>query len=249
MGAVYQSLPWCCFHFGGSITFTLLGYLNHLVFSCILDGFTFSFCVLLCFFDSCSWYSSLPAHSADVCAFCIFVYASGSNAHNCGCDHWSMSALTRIQQEMMEKEWIWLRRPPSSIHLTYKMLRWWFLLCKLACKWGGKRSYGCCKTDSQHCTLPAFDINGEPIRPSQYERLLNGAIVNVHFALMSWVIPGKNPKAMNIPVIWKILVFVPPRPPVMSPMKKKNDRDGLSTSPKAFLTYCQMMGCVSYFVV
>jgi hypothetical protein len=34
--------------------------------------------------------------------------------------------------------------------------------------------------------LPAFDINGDPLRPSQYERLLKGAIVEVHFALTSW---------------------------------------------------------------
>jgi hypothetical protein len=49
--------------------------------------------------------------------------------------------------------------------------------------------------------LPAFNINGDPIRPSQYKRLLKGAIVEVHFALTSWVFAGKNPKAMNIPVI------------------------------------------------
>jgi hypothetical protein len=40
----------------------------------------------------------------------------------------------------------------------------------------------------------------QPIRPSQYERLLKGAIVEVHFTLMSWVFAGKNLKAMNIPV-------------------------------------------------
>ncbi|KAF8532293.1 hypothetical protein JB92DRAFT_2844144 [Gautieria morchelliformis] len=48
--------------------------------------------------------------------------------------------------------------------------------------------------------LPVFDINGgDPIVPSQYERFLKGAAVEIHFALTSC---GKNAKAMNIPVIW-----------------------------------------------
>ncbi|KAF8512792.1 hypothetical protein JB92DRAFT_3096682 [Gautieria morchelliformis] len=68
---------------------------------------------------------------------------------------------------------------------------------------------------------PAFDINGDPIVPSQYEKLLYGATVEVHFALTSWVFLGKDAKAMNIPVIREMLVASPPRPPIASPMKKK----------------------------
>jgi hypothetical protein len=80
--------------------------------------------------------------------------------------------------------------------------------------------------------IPAFDIDGEPIKPSLYDRYLKGAVVEVHFALTSWVFAGKNPKAMNIPVIREIFLIVPPMPAVASPMQRKNIRDGPSTSPK-----------------
>ncbi|KAF8503845.1 hypothetical protein JB92DRAFT_3123363 [Gautieria morchelliformis] len=80
--------------------------------------------------------------------------------------------------------------------------------------------------------LPAFDVNGDPIVPSQYDRLLKGAVVEVHFALTSWVFAGRSAKAMSIPVIREMLVISPPKPPVASPMKRKNIRDGPSTSPK-----------------
>ncbi|KAF8532544.1 hypothetical protein JB92DRAFT_2841098 [Gautieria morchelliformis] len=66
-----------------------------------------------------------------------------------------------------------------------------------------------------------FDINGgAPIVPSQYERFLQGATVEIHFALTSWVFSGKNAKAMNIPVIREMLVVSPPLPPVALPMKR-----------------------------
>ncbi|KAF8491537.1 hypothetical protein JB92DRAFT_3128340 [Gautieria morchelliformis] len=74
--------------------------------------------------------------------------------------------------------------------------------------------------------LPAFDVNGDPIV------LPKGAVVEVHFALMSWVFAGRSAKAMSIPVIREMLVISPPKPPVASPMKRKNIRDGPSTIPK-----------------
>ncbi|KAF8480565.1 hypothetical protein JB92DRAFT_2837643 [Gautieria morchelliformis] len=74
--------------------------------------------------------------------------------------------------------------------------------------------------------LPAFDVNGDPIVPSQYDRLLKGAVVEVHFALTSWVFAGRSAKAMSIPLIREMLVISPPKPPVASPMKRKNVRDG-----------------------
>ncbi|KAF8529411.1 hypothetical protein JB92DRAFT_3139600 [Gautieria morchelliformis] len=80
--------------------------------------------------------------------------------------------------------------------------------------------------------LPAFDINGDPIIPSQYDIFLKGAIVKVHFTLTSWVFAGRSVKAMSIPVIREMLVISPPKPLVASPMKRKNIRDGHSTSPK-----------------
>jgi hypothetical protein len=42
--------------------------------------------------------------------------------------------------------------------------------------------------------LPTFNINGDPIKPSQYMRFLKGTIIEVHFALMSWVFAGRNTK-------------------------------------------------------
>ncbi|KAF8496949.1 hypothetical protein JB92DRAFT_3125901 [Gautieria morchelliformis] len=80
--------------------------------------------------------------------------------------------------------------------------------------------------------LPAFNVNEDPIVPSQYDRLLKGAIVEVNFALASWVFADSSAKAMSIPLIHKMLVISPPKPPVASPMKRKNVRDGPSTSPK-----------------
>ncbi|KAF8526692.1 hypothetical protein JB92DRAFT_2826455 [Gautieria morchelliformis] len=80
--------------------------------------------------------------------------------------------------------------------------------------------------------LPTFEVNGDPIVPSQYNRLLKGAIVEVHFALTSWVFAGRSAKAMSIPMIREMLVISPPKPPVASPMKRKNIRDGPSTIPK-----------------
>lgn len=80
--------------------------------------------------------------------------------------------------------------------------------------------------------LPAYDINGDPIRPSQYERYLKGAVVEAHIALTSWVFTTRNPKAMTVPIIREILVISPPKPLVASPMKRKNIKDGPLTSPK-----------------
>jgi hypothetical protein len=53
------------------------------------------------------------------------------------------------------------------------------------------------------------DIVPIPAFASLYDRYLKGAVVEVHFALSSWVFAGKKPKAMNIPVIHEILVIVP----------------------------------------
>ncbi|KAF8479919.1 hypothetical protein JB92DRAFT_2837708 [Gautieria morchelliformis] len=80
--------------------------------------------------------------------------------------------------------------------------------------------------------LPTFDVNSDDIVPSQYDRLLKGAVVEVHFAPTSWVFAGRSAKAMSIPVIREMLVISPPKPPVASPMKRKNIRDGPSMSPK-----------------
>jgi hypothetical protein len=76
------------------------------------------------------------------------------------------------------------------------------------------------------------DTVGVEDGPSQYERYLKGAVVEAHIALTSWVFTTRNPKAMTVPIVREILVILPPKPLVASPMKGKNIRDGPLTSPK-----------------
>jgi hypothetical protein len=70
-----------------------------------------------------------------------------------------------------------------------------------------------------HLSLPLISMVNLSDLPSM--RLLKGAIVKVHVALKSWVFAANNLKAMKIPIIQEILVLVPLRPPVASPMKRK----------------------------
>ncbi|THG94084.1 hypothetical protein EW026_g7314 [Hermanssonia centrifuga] len=64
-------------------------------------------------------------------------------------------------------------------------------------------------------TLPAFDLVGDPIRPSKYEAVLKGADVQVHFTLLHWTIGNsKDRRSLSDTIVAdlaNIRVYVPPR--------------------------------------
>jgi hypothetical protein len=57
--------------------------------------------------------------------------------------------------------------------------------------------------------IPAYDFAGNLIPPTEYERMLKGAIVRLHFRLVHWHINGRH--IFNT-VVEQMRVLVPPPP-------------------------------------
>jgi hypothetical protein len=66
--------------------------------------------------------------------------------------------------------------------------------------------------------LPAFDINGNRIPPTEYERKLAGAIVEVHFALLYHHIKKSNRISFNAEAR-EINILHPPISNIRNPLK------------------------------
>ena len=73
--------------------------------------------------------------------------------------------------------------------------------------------------------LPAFDEVHDPIAPEDYERKLSGAVVEVHFALMHYLIKQEK-KSVFTAVVRQIVVLRPPPAPPMNPFKRARLSDG-----------------------
>ena len=73
--------------------------------------------------------------------------------------------------------------------------------------------------------LPAFDEDHEPIAPEEYQRKLSGAVVEVHFALMHYLIKQEKKSVFTAVVRQIVVLRAPPAPPV-NPLKRAWLSDG-----------------------
>lgn len=72
--------------------------------------------------------------------------------------------------------------------------------------------------------VPAYNIEGNLIRPEAYQRSLEDAIVELHFNLMHWAIAGKKGTSASdifVAEIEVIQVLVPPHLSTSSTMKRR----------------------------
>ncbi|KAI6148713.1 hypothetical protein BKA82DRAFT_18509 [Pisolithus tinctorius] len=77
--------------------------------------------------------------------------------------------------------------------------------------------------------LPAFDVDGTRIQPVDYLRLLSGAVVEVHFALLHFFIKGDRKSIFTSSLREMRVLRTPQRGPV-NPLKRVHHRV-LSTNP------------------
>jgi hypothetical protein len=70
--------------------------------------------------------------------------------------------------------------------------------------------------------IPAYDMHGALIWPSQYPKFLQNAVAEFRFTLTHWSIGGKDGgvDAYTADIV-DILVLIPPPPTVVSPRKRK----------------------------
>ena len=73
--------------------------------------------------------------------------------------------------------------------------------------------------------LLAFDEDHEHIAPEDYQRKLSGAVVEVHFALMHYLIKQEK-KSVFTAVVRQIVVLRPPPAPPVNPLKRARLSDG-----------------------
>lgn len=73
--------------------------------------------------------------------------------------------------------------------------------------------------------LPAFDEDHEHIAPEDYQRKLSGAVVEVHFALMHYLIKQEKKSVFTAVVRQIVVLRAPPAPPV-NPLKRARLSDG-----------------------
>ena len=73
--------------------------------------------------------------------------------------------------------------------------------------------------------LPAFDEDHEHIAPEDYQRKLSGAVVEVHFALMHYLIKQEK-KSVFTAIVRQIVVLRPPPAPPVNPLKRARLSDG-----------------------
>ncbi|KAH9943785.1 hypothetical protein B0H21DRAFT_709832 [Amylocystis lapponica] len=73
--------------------------------------------------------------------------------------------------------------------------------------------------------VPAYDMHGCLIEPTDYQHCLLGALIEVHFSLTHWAIPGRGEGALGSDVfsadIGKIQVLAPPQPTLVTPRKHR----------------------------
>ena len=72
--------------------------------------------------------------------------------------------------------------------------------------------------------VPAYDVEGDLIRPEAHQHSLDGAIVELHFNLTHWAIAGRKgslPSDQFIAEIEVIRVLVPPHASNSSMTKKR----------------------------
>ena len=73
--------------------------------------------------------------------------------------------------------------------------------------------------------LPAYDEDRERIDPADYHRKLSGAVVEVHFALMHYLIKQEK-KSIFSAVMRQIVVLRAPTAPPVNPLKRSHLSDG-----------------------
>ncbi|KAI6146043.1 hypothetical protein BKA82DRAFT_169089 [Pisolithus tinctorius] len=98
--------------------------------------------------------------------------------------------------------------------------------------------------------LPAFDVDGEPIQPVDYHRLLCGAIVQVHFAILHFFIKGDR-KSVFTTALREMHVLRAPLQAPINPLKharQSNESPSASTkrSRPVRLPYmcCDAISCL-----
>ncbi|KIO01645.1 hypothetical protein M404DRAFT_149895 [Pisolithus tinctorius Marx 270] len=77
--------------------------------------------------------------------------------------------------------------------------------------------------------LPAFDVDGLPIEPVDYLRVLSGAVVQVHFALLHFFIKGDRKSIFTTSLQELRVLRAPQRGPV-NPLKHAREH-ALNTNP------------------
>ena len=76
--------------------------------------------------------------------------------------------------------------------------------------------------------LPAYNRNGQLIKPNDYVRELKGATVVVHFTLSHWAIGGREQSDTFNPDVVNIKVLIPPTPDTASVPKTPVKRNALT---------------------
>ncbi|KAI6143103.1 hypothetical protein BKA82DRAFT_168861, partial [Pisolithus tinctorius] len=82
---------------------------------------------------------------------------------------------------------------------------------------------GCAASTHYISPLPAFDIHGTPILPVDYARLLSGAIIQVHFALLHFFIKGDR-KSIFTTSLWEMCVLCTLQCGPVNPLKCMHER-------------------------
>jgi len=97
--------------------------------------------------------------------------------------------------------------------------------------------------EKTHCVnyLQAFDMHGRLIQPSEYRKVLQGTLIQMHFTMTHWYIRPKGQQHMSdvfVADIYSMCVFTPPKAigPVTHRKRKFGNMDLMmpDISPKKF---------------